>query len=44
MFLVHPTLTDKEIKKTCNIFDDLSVMDSVHNNYNYRICIMRIFN
>ena len=27
MFLVHPTLTDKEIKKTCNIFDDLSVMD-----------------
>ena len=27
MFLVHPTLTDKEIKKTCDIFDDLSVMD-----------------
>ncbi len=27
MFLVHPTLTNKEIKKTCDIFDDLSVMD-----------------
>jgi dTDP-4-amino-4,6-dideoxygalactose transaminase len=34
MFLVHPTLTDKEIEKTCRVLSEVSSLAAIDNHFN----------